>query len=281
MAIIKYKPITNGRRNMTSIDYSILSKTKPFKPLLKSLKRKAGRNNQGKITVRHKGSGHKRKYRIIDFKRNKLNIKGIVKTIEYDPNRNCFISLIAYLDGEKRYIIHPKGLKINDHIISGNEAEINIGNCLQLKNIPEGTLIHNIELKPNQGAKLVRSAGTYARVIGTSEDIRYIIIKLASNEVRKILGNCRAVIGVVDNEEHNLVNIGKAGRNRNLGIRPTVRGSAMNPNDHPHGGGEGKAPIGRKAPLTLWGKKALGVKTRKKKKKSSKFIITTRNSKKR
>jgi len=281
MAIIKYKPITNGRRNMTSIDYSILSKTKPFKPLLKSLKRKAGRNNQGKITVRHKGSGHKRKYRIIDFKRNKLNIKGIVKTIEYDPNRNCFISLIAYLDGEKRYIIHPKGLKINDHIISGNEAEINIGNCLQLKNIPEGTLIHNIELKPNQGAKLVRSAGTYARVIGTSEDIRYIIIKLASNEVRKILGNCRAVIGVVDNEEHNLINIGKAGRNRNLGIRPTVRGSAMNPNDHPHGGGEGKAPIGRKAPLTLWGKKALGVKTRKKKKKSSKFIITTRNSKKR
>ena len=281
MAIIKYKPITNGRRNMSSIDYSILSKNKPFKPLLKTIKNKAGRNNQGKITVRHKGNGHKKKYRIIDFKRNKINVFGKVKTIEYDPNRNCFISLIAYADGEKRYIIHPKGLKINDTIISSNDADINLGNCLELKNIPEGTLIHNIELKPNQGAKLVRSAGTYARLIGVSEDPRYIIIKLASNETRKILATCKAVIGCVDNEEYNLINIGKAGRNRNKGIRPTVRGSAMNPNDHPHGGGEGKAPIGRKAPLTPWGKKALGVKTRKKKKKSSKFIISTRKSKKR
>lgn len=277
MAIKKAKPTTPGQRTYSSIDYkSVLSNTKPEKSLMKTLPKKSGRNNQGKITVRHKGGGTRRKYRIIDFKRNKDNIQGVVKSIEYDPNRSSFISLIAYEDGEKRYILTTKNMKVGQKIISGDSVPIKEGNSLPIKNIPEGMLIHNIELHPGKGGELVRSAGMSAQLLGFDESKKYISIKFPSGSTRKILASNRATIGAVSNSEHSLVNLGKAGRKRHMGVRPTVRGSVMNPNDHPHGGGEGKAPIGRVAPLTPWGKKALGVKTRKKNKKSNKYIVRYR-----
>ena len=274
MAIKKYKPTTNGRRNMTSSDFAEITTNKPEKSLLKPIKRKAGRNNQGKITVRHHGGGHKKQYRVIDFKRLKDGIPGRVATIEYDPNRSANIALINYADGEKRYILAPKGLEVGQTIVSGPEADIKVGNALPLANIPMGTTIHNIEMKPGKGGQLVRSAGTSAQVLG--REGKYVIVRLQSGEVRLILADCRATIGQVGNEQHELINIGKAGRSRWLGKRPTVRGSVMNPNDHPHGGGEGRSPIGRKSPMTPWGKPALGYKTRNKKNKSSKFIIRGR-----
>lgn len=274
MAIKTYKPVTNGRRGMTVSDFSEITTDKPEKSLLQPLPKKAGRNNQGRITVRHRGGGHKRLYRVIDFKRDKDGIPGRVATIEYDPNRSANIALIHYHDGEKRYIIAPKGLKVGMDIMSGPDADIKVGNALPLENIPVGTFIHNIELKPGKGGQLVRAAGTSAQVLG--KEGKYVLVRLASGEVRMILGKCRATIGEVGNEQHELINIGKAGRARWLGRRPTVRGSAMNPNDHPHGGGEGKAPIGRKSPVTPWGKPTLGYKTRKKNKESDKFIVRPR-----
>jgi len=274
MAIKHYKPITNGRRNMTGSDFAEITSTSPEKSLLAPLPRKAGRNNQGKLTVRHRGGGHKRQYRIIDFKRNKDGIPAKVATIEYDPNRSANIALLHYLDGEKRYIIAPKGLTVGTQVVNGPEADIKVGNCLPLQNIPVGTVIHNIELKPGKGGQLVRSAGASAQVLG--KEGKYVLVRLKSGEVRMILSTCRATIGQVGNEQHELINIGKAGRSRWKGIRPTVRGSVMNPNDHPHGGGEGRSPIGRKSPMTPWGKPALGYKTRKKKNKSDKFIIRGR-----
>ena len=274
MAIKKYKPTSNGRRNMTSSDFAEITTNKPEKSLLEPVKRKGGRNNQGKLTVRHHGGGHKRQYRVIDFKRFKDGIPGRVATIEYDPNRSANIALINYLDGEKRYILAPKGLEVGMTIVSGPDADIKVGNALPLQNIPMGTTIHNIEMKPGKGGQLVRSAGTSAQVLGKED--KYVIIRLQSGEVRMILGTCRATIGQVGNEQHELINIGKAGRNRWLGKRPTVRGSVMNPNDHPHGGGEGRSPIGRKSPMTPWGKPTLGYKTRKKKNKSDKLIIRRR-----
>ncbi|MER2109134.1 MAG: 50S ribosomal protein L2 [Solibacillus sp.] len=274
MAIKKYKPTSNGRRNMTSSDFAEITTNKPEKSLLAPKKRKAGRNNQGKITVRHHGGGHKKQYRVIDFKRLKDGIPGRVATIEYDPNRSANIALINYADGEKRYILAPKGLEVGQTIVSGPEADIKVGNALPLANIPMGTTIHNIEMKPGKGGQLVRSAGTSAQVLG--REGKYIIVRLQSGEVRLILATCRATIGQVGNEQHELINIGKAGRSRWLGKRPTVRGSVMNPNDHPHGGGEGRSPIGRKSPMTPWGKPTLGYKTRNKKNKSSKFIIRGR-----
>ncbi|RMA78577.1 large subunit ribosomal protein L2 [Metamycoplasma subdolum] len=281
MAIKKFKAYTNGRRNMSSLDYKAnLTGHLPEKSLLVPLPTKAGRNSQGKITTRHKGGRLKRFYRLIDFKRNKDLIPATVRTIEYDPNRSANISLVVYKDGEKRYIISPKGIKVGQEIISGDNVDIKIGNSLPLKNIPEGTFVHNIELQPKQGAIIARSAGSSAQILGKDESGRYIILRLKSGEVRKVLGLCRATVGEVGNEEHSLVNIGKAGRNRLKGIRPTVRGSAMNPNDHPHGGGEGKQPIGRKSPMTPWGKKALGVKTRRTKKASNQFIIRRRKESK-
>lgn len=277
MAIKKFKAYTNGRRNMSSLDYNKnLSGHQPEKSLLVKLSTHSGRNNQGKITIRHHGGRLKRFYRIIDFKRNKDDILGTIKTIEYDPNRSANISLVVYKDGEKRYILSPKGIKLGQQVISGESVDIQIGNSLPLKNIPEGTYVHNIELQPKQGGIIARSAGSSAQILGKDETGRYIILRLKSGEVRKVLGLCRATIGEVGNEEHSLVNIGKAGINRLRGIRPTVRGSAMNPNDHPHGGGEGHQPIGRKSPMTPWGKKALGVKTRKTKKASNQFIIRRR-----
>lgn len=285
MAIKSKNPITNGQRNMTVLDYkSTITTNKPEKTLLENLVRKSGRNNQGKITVRHQGSGHKRKYRVIDFKRNKDDIIGTIKTIEYDPNRNSNICLVNYLDGEKRYILAPKGIEVGQKIISSTgdnenvKVDILVGNCLPLAKIPQGTLVHNVELKPNKGGQLARGAGTSLQILGRDEDGKYTLLKMPSGEVRKVLSICRATIGVVGNEDVNLVNIGKAGRNRWKGVRPTVRGSVMNPNDHPHGGGEGKAPIGRKTPVTPWGKKALGLKTRDKKKASNKFIVRTRHA---
>ena len=278
MAIKVYKPTTNGRRHMTTLDYKAdITTDKPEKSLLAPLKKNGGRNNQGKITVRHRGGGHKRQYRIIDFKRNKDNIIGKVATIEYDPNRTSNIALIHYLDGEKRYIIAPKGLKVGMEIESGENADIKVGNALPLEKIPVGTFIHNIELHPGKGGQLIRSAGTSAQILG--REGKYVLVRLKSGEVRYILGVCRATIGEVGNEQHELVNIGKAGRTRWMGIKPTVRGSVMNPNDHPHGGGEGRTPIGRKAPVTPWGKPALGLKTRNKKKHSSKLIVRRRNEK--
>lgn len=274
MAIKKYKPTSNGRRNMTSSDFAEITTNKPEKSLLEPVKRKGGRNNQGKLTVRHQGGGHKRQYRVIDFKRIKDGIPGRVATIEYDPNRSANIALINYLDGEKRYILAAKGLEVGMTIMSGPEVDIKPGNALPLQNIPMGTTIHNVEMKPGKGGQLVRSAGTSAQVLGKED--KYVIIRLQSGEVRMILGTCRATIGQVGNEQHELINIGKAGRNRWLGKRPTVRGSVMNPNDHPHGGGEGKSPIGRKSPMTPWGKPTLGYKTRKKKNKSDKLIIRRR-----
>ena len=274
MPIKTFKPTSPGRRQMSVSTFEEITATKPEKSLLEPLHRKAGRNNQGKITTRHKGGGHKRKYRIIDFKRNKDGIPGKVATIEYDPNRTAYIALINYVDGEKRYIIAPKGLKVGDVIESGPQADIKVGNALPLENIPVGTIIHNIELQPGKGGQLVRAAGTEAQLLG--KEGRYVVVRLASGEMRRILGACRATIGSVSNEDHELVKIGKAGRSRWLGRRPTVRGSVMNPVDHPHGGGEGKAPIGRKSPMTPWGKPALGLKTRNKKKASNKYIIRRR-----
>ncbi|MFC4620246.1 50S ribosomal protein L2 [Camelliibacillus cellulosilyticus] len=274
MAIKKYKPTSNGRRNMTTLDFSDITTDKPEKSLLKPLPKKAGRNNQGKLTVRHQGGGHKRKYRVIDFKRNKDGIPGRVATIEYDPNRSANIALIHYKDGEKRYILAPKGLKVGMEIMSGIGADIKVGNALPLKNIPVGTVIHNIELKPGHGGQLVRSAGAEAQILGKED--KYVLVRLVSGEVRMILDTCRATIGQVGNLEHELVTIGKAGRSRWKGIRPTVRGSVMNPNDHPHGGGEGRAPIGRKSPMSPWGKPTLGYKTRKRNKASNKYIIRGR-----
>ena len=269
--IKKYKPTTNGRRNMSVLANEDLTTATPEKSLLTALKKNSGRNNQGKITVRHQGGGVKRKYRIIDFKRNKDDIKGIVATIEYDPNRSANIALINYVDGEKRYIIAPKGLKVGMEIVSGEKTDIKIGNALPIMNIPVGTLIHNIELHPGKGGQLVRSAGSSAQILGRED--KYVLVRLTSGEVRRILGTCRATIGEVGNEAHELVNVGKAGKSRYLGKRPEVRGSVMNPNDHPHGGGEGRAPIGRKNPLTPWGKPALGLKTRRNKKSSTKLIV--------
>ncbi|MBB5181721.1 large subunit ribosomal protein L2 [Planomicrobium koreense] len=274
MGIRKYKPTTNGRRNMTSSDFAEITTNKPEKSLLQPTKRKGGRNNQGKITVRHHGGGHKRQYRVIDFKRNKDGIPGRVATIEYDPNRSANIALINYADGEKRYILAPKGLTVGTQIMSGVEADIKAGNALPLSNIPMGSTIHNIELKPGGGGQLVRSAGTSAQVLG--KEGKYVTVRLQSGEVRMILATCRATIGAVGNEQHELINIGKAGRNRWKGNRPTVRGSVMNPNDHPHGGGEGRSPIGRKSPMSPWGKPTLGYKTRKKTNKSDKFIVRRR-----
>jgi len=269
--IKKYKPTTNGRRNMSVLANEDLTTATPERSLLTTIKRSSGRNNQGKITVRHQGGGVKRKYRIIDFKRNKDEIKGIVATIEYDPNRSANIALINYVDGEKRYIIAPKGLQVGMEIYSGEKTDIKVGNCLPIMNIPVGTLIHNIELHPGKGGQLVRSAGSSAQILGRED--KYVLVRLTSGEVRRILGTCRATIGEVGNEAHELVNVGKAGKSRYLGKRPEVRGSVMNPNDHPHGGGEGRAPIGRKNPLTPWGKPALGLKTRRNKKASTKLIV--------
>ena len=275
MAIRTYKPTSAGRRAMTSLTYDEITTNKPEKSLLVNLTKTGGRNNTGMITCRHIGGGNKRHYRLIDFKRNKDEIVGRVATIEYDPNRSSNIALINYADGEKRYILAPKGLKVGMQIVSGEKVDIKVGNALPLGNIPEGTFVHNIELKPGCGGQLIRSAGVSAQVLGKEE--KYVIVRLASGEVRKILATCRATIGTVGNEDHGLVNIGKAGRNRHKGIRPTVRGSVMNPNDHPHGGGEGKCPVGRDAPRTPWGKRALGVKTRNTKKASSKYIVRRRN----
>ena len=274
MAIKKYKPTTNGRRNMTSSDFAEITTSTPEKSLLQPLKNNAGRNNNGRITVRHQGGGHKRFYRLVDFKRNKDNVEAVVKTIEYDPNRSANIALVHYEDGVKAYILAPKGLEVGMRLVSGPEADIKVGNALPLENIPVGTVIHNIEMKPGKGGQLIRSAGTSAQVLG--KEGKYVLIRLNSGEVRMILATCRATIGSVGNEQHELINIGKAGRSRWMRKRPTVRGSVMNPNDHPHGGGEGKTPIGRKAPVSPWGQPAIGYKTRNKKAKSDKLIVRRR-----
>lgn len=277
MAIKKYKPTSNGRRGMTTSDFAEITTDQPEKSLLAPLHKKGGRNNQGKLTVRHQGGGHKRQYRVIDFKRDKDGIPGRVATVEYDPNRSANIALINYVDGEKRYILAPKGIQVGTEIMSGPEADIKVGNALPLINIPVGTVVHNIELKPGKGGQLVRSAGTSAQVLG--KEGKYVLVRLNSGEVRMILSACRASIGQVGNEQHELINVGKAGRSRWKGIRPTVRGSVMNPNDHPHGGGEGRAPIGRKSPMSPWGKPTLGKKTRKQNQRSSKFIVRGRKKK--
>ncbi|WEV70581.1 50S ribosomal protein L2 [Lactobacillus sp. ESL0785] len=278
MAIKIYKPTTNGRRNMTSSDFAEITTSKPERTLLESQSHTAGRNSYGHITSRHRGGGHKQKYRIIDFKRNKDNAKAVVKSIEYDPNRTANIALLHYTDGIKAYILAPKGLKVGDIVESGANSDIKPGNALPLKNIPTGTSIHNIELKPGKGGQLVRSAGASAQVLGF--DGNYALVRLQSGEVRKILSVCRATVGVVGNEQHSLIQLGKAGRSRWLGRRPQSRGSVMNPNDHPHGGGEGKAPVGRPQPMTPWGKKSRGVKTRNSKKASEKLIIRHRKGSK-
>ena len=277
MPIKKYKPMTPGRRGMTTLAKDEITSSKPEKSLLAPLKSKGGRNNTGRITTRHQGSGHKRTYRIIDFKRNKDNVPARVATIEYDPNRSANIALLNYADGEKRYIIAPKDLKVGMTVVSGAETDIKIGNCCEMRNMPEGTFIHNVELKPGKGGQMARSAGCSAQILGIEE--KYVTLRLASGEVRKVLANCRATVGTVGNEDYSLVNYGKAGRNRWRGIRPTVRGSVMNPNDHPHGGGEGKSPVGRPGPVTPWGKPALGYKTRKNNKSSDKLIVRRRNGK--
>ena len=274
MAIKTFKSITNGTRNMSKLVNEEITSSTPEKSLLVTLKKNGGRNNQGRITLRHRGGGAKRKYRLIDFKRNKDGVVGTVASIEYDPNRTANIALIKYADGEKRYIIAPKGLKVGDKVESGAKTDIKVGNTLELGNIPEGTLVHNIELKAGKGGQIVRSAGSSAQILGSEG--RYTLIRLTSGEVRKVLSTCRATIGEVGNADHELVNIGKAGRKRHMGIKPHVRGSVMNPNDHPHGGGEGRTPVGRKGPVTPWGKPALGYKTRKNKKASDKLIVRRR-----
>ena len=277
MSIRSYKPTTPSRRNMTNSTFEEITKSTPEKSLLSKLTKTGGRNNQGVITTRHIGGGHKRKYRQIDFRRNKDDLVAIVKAVEYDPNRNANICLVSYLDGEKRYILAPKDLKVGDRIISSKVADIQIGNAMELGNIPEGTVVHNVELSPGKGGQLCRAAGTSAQVLGKED--KYVIVRLASGEMRKILQTCRATIGSVGNEDYSLINKGKAGKTRWQGTRPTVRGSVMNPVDHPHGGGEGKSPVGRDAPRTPWGKRALGVKTRKVKKASTRLIVRRRNAK--
>ena len=274
MAIKVYKAITNGQRQKSTLKNEEITKTTPEKSLVVTKKKTNGRNNQGKITVRHRGGGVKRKYRLIDFKRTKDGITAMVNAIEYDPNRSANIALITYKDGTKSYILAPKGLKVDDVVESGSKVDVKTGNTMEIMNIPVGTVIHNIELRPGKGGQLARSAGNSAQILG--REGKYVLIRLASGEQRKILGTCRATIGVVGNEDFGLVKIGKAGRTRYKGFRPTVRGSVMNPNDHPHGGGEGRAPIGRSGPMTPWGKPALGYKTRKNKKESDKYIVTRR-----
>lgn len=278
MSIRTYKPTTPSRRNMTNATFEEITTSTPEKSLLVKKTKTGGRNNQGVITTRHIGGGHKQKYRVIDFKRNKDGIPAVVKTVEYDPNRNAYISLVAYLDGEKRYIIYPAGLKVGDRIVSGEVADIKVGNAMVMKNIPEGTFIHNVELTPGKGAQLCRAAGTSAQLLGAEG--KYVILRLASGEMRKVLNTCRATIGQVGNADYSLINKGKAGKTRWLGTRPTVRGSVMNPCDHPHGGGEGKCPVGRDAPRTPWGKRAMGVKTRRNKKASTQLIIRRRGGSK-
>ncbi len=277
MAIKSYKPTTPSRRQMTVTDYSVLSKVAPEKSLLAPLKKTAGRNSYGRITVRHRGGGNRRKYRIIDFKRDKQGMNATVLTLEYDPNRSAFIALVQYEDGEKRYIIAPNGLAVGDVVTSGPQSDIKPGNALALTDIPVGTFIHNIELYPGKGAQLVRSAGNMAQLMG--KEGAYVLVRLPSGEMRKIPSNCMASIGQVSNIDHENVSLGKAGRTRHLGIRPTVRGSVMNPCDHPHGGGEGKSPVGRPGPVTPWGKPALGYKTRKTHNRTDKFIVKRRNGK--
>ena len=277
MPIKKYKPTTPGRRGRTALTKEEITKHTPEKSLLAPLSKTGGRNNNGRITTRHKGGGHKRHYRVIDFKRNKDNVPAKVVAIEYDPNRSANIALLQYADGEKRYILAPKGLEVGMKVVSGPETDVRVGNCMELRNMPEGTVVHNVELKPLKGGQMARSAGSSAQILGIED--KYVILRLTSGEVRRVLGVCRATVGTVGNEDHSLVNLGKAGRTRHKGIRPTVRGSVMNPNDHPHGGGEGRTPIGRKSPMTPWGKKALGVKTRDKKKASTKLIVRRRNGK--
>ena len=276
MAIKNFKPTTNARRKMSTLVNEDITKSTPEKSLTVTLKKNGGRNNQGRITVRHHGGGEKRKYRIIDFKRNKFDIEGRVASVEYDPNRSANIALINYKDGEKRYIIAPKDIHVGDIVVSGENVDIKVGNALPIMNIPVGTVIHNIELRPKKGGALARSAGSSAQILG--REGKYVMIRLSSGEQRKILGTCMATIGEVGNADYELVHLGKAGRSRHMGIRPTVCGSVMNPNDHPHGGGEGRAPVGRKGPVTPWGKPALGYKTRKKKT-SDKLIVRRRNGK--
>ena len=277
MAIKFYKPTTPGRRGMSVIDYSVLSKVAPEKSLLAPKKKNAGRNSYGRITVRHRGGGNRRKYRVIDFKRERFGITATVQTLEYDPNRSAHIALVTYEDGEKRYIIAPVGLKVGDTVVAGAAADIKPGNALPLSAIPTGTFIHNVELYPGKGAQLVRSAGVMAQLMGKENDLA--MVRLPSGEMRYVPLSCMATIGQVGNVEHSNVQLGKAGRKRHMGWRPTVRGSVMNPNDHPHGGGEGKSPIGRPGPVTPWGKPALGYKTRKTHNRSDKFIVKRRNSK--
>ena len=277
MAVKHFKPTTPSRRNMTVLDYSELSKVAPERSLLEPLKNNAGRNSYGRITVRHRGGGNRRKYRVIDFKRNKHGIPATVKTLEYDPNRTAHIALVQYEDGEKRYIVAPLGLKVGDTIISGPDADIKVGNALPLTNIPTGTFIHNVELYPGKGAQLARSAGNQAQLMAKENGMA--LLRLPSGELRNVPAGCMATIGQVSNPEHENVKIGKAGRKRHMGWRPTVRGSVMNPCDHPHGGGEGKSPIGRPGPVTPWGKPTLGYKTRKKHKASDKYIVKRRNAK--
>ncbi len=274
MAIRVFKPRTSGSRQRSVLVSGDITNDKPLKSLTDTKKKTDGRNNQGKITVRHRGGGVKRKYRLIDFKRVKDGVTAVVKSIEYDPNRSSNIALISYMDGVKSYIIAPKGLSVGDVVESGEMVDVKVGNTMPIMNIPVGTVIHNIELKPGKGGQLARSAGGSAQILG--REGKYVLIRLASGETRKILGTCRATIGVVGNEDYELVKVGKAGRTRYKGVRPTVRGSVMNPNDHPHGGGEGRAPVGRSGPMTPWGKPALGYKTRKNKKESDKYIVTRR-----
>lgn len=277
MAVKSFKPTSPGRRQMTVSAFEEITASKPEKSLLAPMKKTAGRNAQGCITVRHHGGGHKRQYRVIDFKRNKDNIPARVATIEYDPNRSARIALLNYADGEKRYILAPNGLKVGDVIVSGPESDIKVGNCLPINNIPVGTVIHNVELKPEKGAQLCRAAGASAQLM--AKEGKYATLRLPSGEMRLVLLTCRATIGQVGNLEHEIINIGKAGRTRWMGIRPTVRGSVMNPNDHPHGGGEGRAPVGRKCPVSPWGKSAHGGNTRKKNNVNDKFIVKSRKNK--
>ncbi len=277
MGIKTYKPYTPSRRQMSGSDFSEITKSTPERSLVSSLKNNSGRNNQGKITVRHRGGRNRRKYRIIDFKRIKDGIPATVKAIEYDPNRTANIALICYADGEKAYILAPEGLTVGMTVMNGPQAEVRTGNCLPMSDIPVGTLVHNVEMHPGKGGQLVRSAGNSAQLM--AKENKYVTLRLPSGEMRMIPANCRASVGVIGNGDHNLINIGKAGRKRHMGIRPTVRGSAMNPNDHPHGGGEGRAPIGRPGPSTPWGKPAMGLKTRKKNKKSNKLIVRRRDGK--
>lgn len=275
MSVKVYKPTSSGRRNMSVTDYSVLSKVEPEKSLLEPLRKKSGRNSYGRITVRHRGGGNRRKYRIIDFKRSKFGVPAVVQTIEYDPNRTAHIALIQYEDGEKSYILAPEGLKVGDTVVAGPDADIKVGNALPLANIPVGTFVHNVELHPGRGGQIARAAGQAAQLMAKEGNLA--LLRLPSGELRNVPAECIATIGNVGNQEHENVKIGKAGRTRHMGRRPTVRGSAMNPVDHPHGGGEGKAPIGRPGPVTPWGKPALGYKTRKKKNKSNKFIVKRRN----